>query len=127
MANILVIDDDEDVRGLIRLFLEPDGHTILEAGNGEDGLRLHTQHPAEIIISDIFMPGKDGLQVIRTLAKSGVRIIAISGGMKFDNADFLNLARKLGASQALYKPFDQQQLRAAVAASLARSGPVQRA
>jgi CheY-like chemotaxis protein len=124
MAHILVIDDDEDVRGLIRAFLEPDGHTICEAGNGEEGLRQHTEHPAEIIISDIFMPEKDGLQVIRTLAKSGVRIIAISGGMKFDNADFLNLARKLGAVQVLYKPFDQQQLRAAVSAAMANPRPV---
>jgi CheY-like chemotaxis protein len=120
MASILVIDDDADVRGLIRAFLEPDGHTISEAGNGEEGLRQHSQSPADIIISDIFMPGKDGLQLIRTLAKSGVRMIAISGGMQFGNADFLNLARKLGAAQVLYKPFDQQQLRAAVAAALAK-------
>ena len=120
MAKILVIDDDEDVRSLIRNFLEPDGHTILEAGNGDEGLRQHSQDPAEIIISDVFMPEKDGLQVIRTLAKSGVRMIAISGGMQFDNADFLNLARKLGAVEVLYKPFDQQQLRGAVATALAK-------
>ena len=123
MARILIIDDDQDVRGLIRAFLEPDGHIISEAGNGEEGLRQHGQSPAEIIISDIFMPEKDGLQVIRTLAKSGVRIIAISGGMQFDNADFLNLARKLGAAQVLYKPFDQQQLRAAISAALAKPAP----
>jgi len=123
MANILVIDDDEDVRGLIRAFLEPDGHTISEATNGQEGLERHSLNPAEIIISDIFMPEKDGLQVIRTLSKSGVRIIAISGGMQFDNADFLNLARKLGAVQVLYKPFDQQQLRNAVAAALAKTVP----
>lgn len=123
MAHILVIDDEEDVRGLIRAFLEPDGHTISEAGNGEEGLQQQGQSPADIIISDIFMPEKDGLQVIRTLAKSGVRIIAISGGMQFDNADFLNLARKLGAAQVLYKPFDQQQLRAAVSAALAKPRP----
>jgi DNA-binding NtrC family response regulator len=126
MANILVIDDDEDVRSLIRAFLEPDGHTITEAGNGEEGLRQHSVSPAEVIISDIFMPGKDGMQVIRALAKSGVRMIAISGGMQFGNADFLNLARKLGAVQVLYKPFDQQQLRAAVAAALAKPSSVRR-
>ena len=123
MANILVIDDDPDVRGLIRAFLEPDGHAIAEAGNGEQGLRHHSQNPAEIIICDIFMPETDGLQVIRTLAKSGVRIIAISGGMQFDNADFLNLARKLGAVQVLYKPFEQQQLRTAVATALTKPRP----
>jgi len=123
MANILVIDDDPDVRGLIRAFLEPDGHTIAEAADGEQGLRRHSQHPAEIIICDIFMPETDGLQVIRTLAKSGVRIIAISGGMQFDNADFLNLARKLGAVQVLYKPFEQQQLRTAVATALTKPRP----
>lgn len=127
MAHILVIDDDEGVRELIREFLAPDGHVIAEAGNGEEGLRRHSQEPADIIISDIFMPGKDGMQVIRTLAKSGVRMIAISGGMQFGNADFLNLARKLGAVQVLYKPFSQQQLRAAVAAALAKTAPARRA
>ncbi|HUK54271.1 MAG TPA: response regulator [Candidatus Binatia bacterium] len=127
MAKILVIDDDPSVRELIREFLQPDGHALSEAGNGEEGLQLHGQSPADIIISDIFMPGKDGLQVIRTLARTGVRLIAISGGMQFDNADFLNLARKLGAVQVLYKPFDKQQLRTAVAAALANGVPVRHA
>lgn len=65
MARILVIDDDGQVRGAIRRILERAGHTVLDAADGEMGMRAHREGPADLIITDIFMPERDGIETIR--------------------------------------------------------------
>jgi len=82
MARIIVIDDDESVRKAIRRVLEPLGHEVLEADDGAVGLTLVATKGADLVITDIFMPGQDGIVTVRQIRKEypAVRIIAISGG-----------------------------------------------
>ena len=103
MARILVIDDAEFVRAVVRSILERDQHEVTEASNGEDGLVLFREQPADLVIVDMRMPVKSGAQVIEELKKdfSDVKIIAISGSQ----TTFLDTARKLGAHRTFGKPF----------------------
>jgi CheY-like chemotaxis protein len=81
MARILLIDDDEPVRTTLRLTLEHFGHTVIEARDGTEGLALFQHANADLVITDIVMPEKDGLEVLRELRRMhpSVKIIAISG------------------------------------------------
>lgn len=112
MARILIIDDEEPVRLYLRSILEREGYKVIEACDGKSGLQLYRQDPADLIITDIFMPEKEGLGTIRELKRDypGVKIIAISGGGKTSNLDFLPMAKKLGALRALNKPFTKQEI-----------------
>ncbi|MEO5957891.1 MAG: response regulator [Opitutaceae bacterium] len=82
MARILLIDDDDDVRTVLRLTLIHFGHTVIEARNGREGLELFAEARPELVITDIVMPEKEGLEVIIELRahRPPVKIIAISGG-----------------------------------------------
>lgn len=108
MARILIIEDDEQVRSLLREVLEDSGHEVMESSNGEEGLKKFGLAPAAVVITDILMPGKEGLETIRDLRSEspGTKIIAISGGLPGSGLNLLDLARKLGASRILEKPFD---------------------
>jgi DNA-binding response OmpR family regulator len=115
MARILLIEDYDLIRGLLRDTLELDGHTVIEARNGADGLDLFRQAGADLVITDIVMPDKDGLDVVRALREQvpPVNIIAISGAR--DSAeDYLDLAHRMGAVKVLLKPFTIGALIAAV-------------
>ena len=107
MARILVIDDQPEIRRLIRQLLESAGHTVVEASNGAEGLRLQQAGPAEVIITDLFMPEMDGIEVLTALRRLNIRVpvIAISGGGQFGQLDLLRTARRLGAFRSLTKPF----------------------
>ena len=106
MSQVLVIDDDPDVRGLLRLLLEGAGHTVEEAGDGAEGLRRFGARPAGVVFCDVFMEGLSGLDAIRALREGwpGVRIVAMSGG-SFDGWGVLPVAAELGADVTLAKPF----------------------
>lgn len=84
MARILLIDDEEDLRSLLRQMLMQAGHEVFDAANGEDGLKLYRATPADLIITDILMPGKGGLDLLVELHRDypQARVIAISGGFK---------------------------------------------
>lgn len=112
MARILIIDDDDNVRGLLRRILEREGHAVLEAANGREGLRLYRIAPTEIVITDILMPEQNGLETIMALRKEfpEVKIIALSGGGQTGRKNLLHNAEHLGAQYALQKPFDIQEL-----------------
>ncbi|MFQ5774226.1 MAG: response regulator [Kiloniellaceae bacterium] len=124
MARILLIDDETEFRQTIRLMLEQAGHEVLEAGNGTDGVEMHKSMDPDLIITDIIMPQKEGIETILALRRhdAKARIIAISGGGRLKMADFLTVARKFGASHTLAKPFRREQLLEAVRECLA--GPV---
>ena len=112
MTKILVIDDDAQMRRLVVRILKGAGHEVLEAENGQEGLSLFRIHRPALVITDILMPYKDGLEVIRELRGNAQRvaIIAISG----DGPLFLDIAKKWGADVALAKPFSPLELVEAV-------------
>ena len=107
MARILVIDDEDGVRRMLRMALELHGHEVLEAADGMQALRLVQQAPVELVITDILMPEKDGLEVIMALRSETpqLKVIAMSGGGRFNQVEALEIAEPLGAIAALRKPF----------------------
>jgi len=121
MACILIIDDEDALRRIIRDALEKQDHDVIEARNGTSALELFEQHPADLVITDIMMPESDGIETIIALRRKepGIPIIAISGGGRVGDTNYLTLAEKLGATQVLTKPFRRQQLVDAVRESLA--------
>ena len=112
MANILVADDEELARFTIREILEAEGHTVVEAKNGVEAIALFNKHPTDLIITDIIMPDKEGIETIIELKRDHpeVKIIAISGGGRTRNLDFLDLAKRYGADVILAKPFSEDEL-----------------
>jgi len=120
LARILVIDDDPDVRGSLTKILTRAGYEVVTAADGAAGIELQHHEPADVIITDIFMPGLDGLQTIRQLKKegSGVRIIAVSGGDRTGTVDLKEHARLMGAFKVLAKPFEMHDVLAAVQEAL---------
>ena len=120
MPRILVIDDDPDVRGSLNKILTRAGYDVVEAADGAAGIALQHTNPADVIITDIFMPGLDGLQTIRQLKKegSGVKVIAVSGGDRTGTVDLKEHARLLGAFKVLAKPFEMRDVLAAVKEAL---------
>lgn len=117
MARILIIDDDDYVRRPLRKMLEVAGHDVVEAREGDEGLKLQRDQPCDLVITDLFMPGKEGLQTIRELRREfpGVKIIAMSGGGLDHDVDFLPYAQMVGALRTLAKPFERTDLLNAVA------------
>ncbi len=125
MARILVIDDDVQVRGAVRRILERAGHTVEDVGNGDAGLRAHRERPADLIITDIFMPERDGIETVRELRRESpqVKIIVISGGDRTQTMDLRKDAELLGAARSLRKPFELSELVRAVDELLGESRP----
>jgi DNA-binding response OmpR family regulator len=116
MARILIIDDDREIRHPLRLALERAGHEVLEAPNGTEGVRLWLDHGADLVITDVFMPEKDGLEVISELrARSpGVKIIALSAGDSTRTLHSLSDARLFGALRTIAKPFRHVEILATI-------------
>ena len=115
MARILLIEDNDLIRSLLRETLELAGHTVIEARNGAEGLDLFRQAGADLVITDIVMPDKDGLAVVMALREQvpPVNIIAISGAGN-SAEDYLDRAYRMGAVKVLLKPFSIAALIAAV-------------
>src|SRR5690606_14802567 len=105
-------DDDTAMRKMMRLTLEVRGHEVLDAPDGLKGLALLREREPDLLITDILMPTKEGIETIREVRdlKPGLPIIAISGGGGFDSPELLGMARALGADAALAKPFRPAQL-----------------
>lgn len=111
--HILVIDDDDSVRTMIVQNLEDCGYEVSEACNGDDCITLlQDQQPPDLLITDIVMPRKDGLEVVREVRKKHphVKILSISGGGRTWGGDYLAMSQKLGADAALPKPLDMDVL-----------------
>ena len=116
MARILVIDDDDAIRLSLKLALEDADHLVEEAADGEEGMTRFRASPADVVITDIFMPEKEGLETIDEIKRDypQTKIIAISGGGSIGPEDYLEIAERVGADCSLSKPFDVQLLVATV-------------
>jgi DNA-binding NtrC family response regulator len=112
MARIIVIDDQEAIRRVVRRALEKEGHEVLEASDGEMGEQLLERSPAEVVITDIFMPGQDGILTLRQIRKRfpGVKVIVMSGGDSTGMLDLRRDAELLGAVKSLQKPFNAREI-----------------
>lgn len=120
MARILVIDDEQQPRHLLRTVLERAGYEVVEARDGNEGLERFRESPTDLIITDLLMPEKEGLETIMDVRREfpTVKIIAISGGGCSGNLNFLEIAERLGAQRTLAKPFGLQEMLHAVHALL---------
>lgn len=117
MHRILLVDDDDTFRTMLRLTLAKLGYEVIEAGNGVEALRLIDKNATDVVITDLIMPEKEGLETIQTLRRlhPSVKIIAMSGGGRIHAApDFLVVAKMFGAHRTLVKPFSNEQMIAAI-------------
>ena len=116
MALILIIDDEPQIRSMLKLMLEREGYEVAEAPDGIEGISIFRQNPADLIITDLIMPNKDGIGMIIDLKKEfpNVKIIAMSGGGFNKPEGYLQGAKKLGAVCTLTKPIDRDELLRAI-------------
>jgi CheY-like chemotaxis protein len=115
MQKILLIDDDEQVRRVVAIVLKRHQREVVEAGDGAAGLSLLKDGGFDIVITDILMPGKNGMETIGTVRRlfPELKIIAMSGGSNSESL-YLPVAKKLGADITLAKPFAHEALIAAL-------------
>ena len=128
MARILVIDDEPQVRTVLLKSLEFDGYQVTDAPNGKVGMKLLREEPLDLVITDIVMPEKEGLETIGELRRyfPETKIIAISRGGRSLKADYvLHTAETLGAHCTLLKPFGIEELLNAVKHVLGRDKNLQ--
>ena len=106
--QILVIDDDLQFCSLMQEVLSAAGYQVQTALDGRRGFQLASDNPVDLVVIDLLMPGKDGLETIQHILKEkpDLKVIAISGGRRGGALDFMSAAAKLGAARTFYKPFD---------------------
>src|ERR1700731_236020 len=110
--QILVIDDNELVRQTVQCILEDEGYTVTCAEDGVRGMAAFRDRRPDLVLTDIMMPEKEGLETIMEMRSDwpGRPIIAMSGGGRIKNANFLKMARELGPDPTLAKPFAPEEL-----------------
>jgi DNA-binding NtrC family response regulator len=125
MASILIIDDDRDLIRALRRGLEAAGHEVREAGDGKAALQLFAGHPTDLVISDIYMPEMNGIELLLRIKETSpdARFIAMSGGGFLEKERVLGAASMLGAGRVLEKPFTLDEALEAVEAILTEDGP----
>ncbi|MEJ0034734.1 MAG: response regulator [Gammaproteobacteria bacterium] len=125
MARILIVDDDARMREATRAILEEEGHLVIEASDGAEAVRLHLAERADAVVCDMFMPRQDGIETIRALRRDSpqLKIIAVSGGGSLGATDVLKVARLMGASEILSKPYSRAALVDAIARATSVSQP----
>ena len=106
MNTILIIEDYEEIRTSLRDILTIEGYKVLEASDGAKGLAICRDNPVDVIVTDILMPNKEGIETIFELRRDypNIKIIAISGGGCISSKDCLAMAKRVGASHAFQKP-----------------------
>ncbi|MFZ4395794.1 MAG: response regulator [Kiritimatiellia bacterium] len=121
MASVLVIDDEADIRDLLRELLTVLGYEVRMAENGDQGLKSYLSEPADVVLMDMFMPDKDGLETLRDLLRHDpqARVIAMSGGGTRRNYGILKPASFMGARRMLCKPITVEELQTTVEETLA--------
>jgi len=120
MATILVIDDEDSIRTLLKDVLEKAGHQVIQAADGRAGLLAYQMNKVDLVLMDILMPGTDGLEATLQLTREylDAKIIAITGAQGDKN--FLDVAKLFGACRVFEKPFDLAKIVQAVNEELAR-------
>jgi CheY-like chemotaxis protein len=120
-ARILIIDDEHMTRSLLKQILERESYDVFDAANGNEALEQCRKQNFDLVITDILMPDKEGLETITELRRdySDIKIIAMSGGGRIGNLDFLGVAQLMGAKRTLSKPFSRQEILATVKEVLA--------
>ena len=120
MATILVIDDEESIRSLLKQVLERANYRVLEAPDGRVGLTLYQQNKVDLVLMDILMPGTDGLEATLQLTREylDAKVIAMTGAQGDKN--FLDVAKLFGARRVFEKPFDLDKLVQAIKEELAK-------
>jgi CheY-like chemotaxis protein len=123
VASILVVDDEGLIRTLLRIILEAEGYEVRLAKDGDEALMSYKERPADLVLTDILMPGRSGLEVVTELRREypAVKIIAMSGGGAERQMSFLAEAEMLGADSGIAKPFDNERLLQIVASLLDES------
>ena len=120
MAKILVVDDEDGIRSALRRALTLDDHEVLLASDGVEGERLFRENQPDLMITDIIMPGKEGIDLLKELLAEfpDRKIIVMSGGARVVDGDdlqfLLDVAQSAGARRAIKKPFDLDELRSIV-------------
>ncbi len=116
MKRILVIDDDVQVRQMLKQTLEREGYEVVDAADGNEGIKLYRDEPTDLIITDIIMPDKEGIETIIELKRDfpDVKIIAVSGGGRIDSRNYLEVAHGFGVDRTFTKPFDRAELLEAI-------------
>lgn len=124
MARILVIDDERELRGVVVRFLVADGHEVVAAANGREGLQAVRREVPNLVLTDIIMPEQEGVETIIALRREfpDLPIIAMSGGSA-GSGSFLKAALRLGARRTLEKPFGRVELLTAVREALDEANP----
>jgi CheY-like chemotaxis protein len=112
MFGILIVEDDKDLREMLKISLLARKYTVLEASNGKEALLRFKPLITDLVITDLIMPDEDGLKVIMKIKeiKPSIKVIAISGGGKAGPGNYLNLAKALGADEIYSKPFSINEL-----------------
>ena len=124
MIRILIAEDDEDLRAILRMFLESVGYAVEAVPNGEKAIRAQQERPADLLITDIFMPDRDGFETLEYFRTHHpeLPIIAISGRKEWQRADHLAVAHLAGADAVLHKPFEIGQLMERLQVLVSRDG-----
>lgn len=123
MSRILIMDDDPYIRTVFKRYLEGKGYEVEVAEDGNEGLKCVKRTLPDLVVTDVMMPEKDGLEVVLELRKicPDVPVIAISGGMRIAPMDFLPMVKKFGARCVLYKPIDLDDLNEVIEKELENS------
>ncbi len=122
MARILIVDDDPTVRAIALELLHGSGHDLFEAADGDEALVLAATMPIDLIVLDMLMPNKDGIETIQAVKRDQpeTRILAISSGGRMDGTTLLKLASAFGADETMLKPLRLATFAVVVDALLAR-------
>ena len=114
-VRVLIIDDEDQFRKMLRQFLESSGYEVVEAANGDEGVKLFFENPADMVISDIIMPEKEGIETIMEIKRQfpNAKVIVVSGGGWYGTDLDFDMAEKLGAL-TLKKPFELNELSDAI-------------
>ena len=111
--HILIVDDDASIQKMLRIFFENKNYKVSLASDGREATYMQSKDPADIILTDIFMPEKEGLETIREIREKhpDIVIIAMSGGAFYRAPnDYLTIAQKIGADDVICKPFELKQI-----------------
>ena len=112
MARILLVDDDDQVRQMLKKTFEREGYEVVEASDGVQAIEAYDPQSIDIVITDIVMPEKEGIETIRDIRTTNpkAKIIAISGGGRIQPGDYLNWAQRFGVEATFTKPIRRQEI-----------------